>query len=185
MGILRLQTELLKMNGFSQWCYHSVCASGSPPYAAGSWETTENVTDEATFNRDGMTNTRNSHVWSLDNPHAFTKIHFQSRFSVNIWCRVFGNQDIGPFVLEERLTSERYLRFLEDELPVLLGVPLRIRPQPWLQQDGGSHFCRQATAFLNHRFRIHWTGWQVPVPWPPRSPYLIPLGHYLLVRTES
>jgi hypothetical protein len=135
--------------------------------------------EEVTFGGDGRTSTRNSHVWSLDNLHTSTETHFQSRFSVNIWCRVFGNQDIGPFVLEERLTSERYLRFLEDELPVLLGVPLRIRPQPWLQQDGGSHFCRQATAFLNHRFRIHWTGWQVPVPWPPRSPYLSPLDYYL------
>jgi len=50
-----------------------------------------------------------------------------SRFSVNIWCGVIGSQVIGPSALEARLTSERYLRFLEDELSVLLDVPLHIR----------------------------------------------------------
>jgi hypothetical protein len=31
--------------------------------------------------------------------------HFQSRFLVTMWCCIIGNQFIGPFVLEERLTS--------------------------------------------------------------------------------
>jgi hypothetical protein len=53
--------------------------------------------------------------------------NFQDRFSVNIWGGVFGSQDIGPFVFEKRLTSERYLRFLEDVLPVLLNIPTHIR----------------------------------------------------------
>jgi hypothetical protein len=76
--------------------------------------------------------TRNSHVWSLDNTHGSTETHFQSRFPVNIWCGVTGSQIIGPFVLEERLTSERYFRFLEDELPVMLHVALHIRRELWL-----------------------------------------------------
>jgi len=29
------------------------------------------------FNRDGMSDTQNSHVWSLDNPHAFMETQFQ------------------------------------------------------------------------------------------------------------
>jgi len=52
--------------------------------------------------------------------------HFQSCFSVDIWCGVIESQVIGPFVLEERLTSERYLRFLEGNLPMLLDVLLHI-----------------------------------------------------------
>jgi len=48
--------------------------------------------------------------------------HFKSRFPVNIFCDVVECQVIGPFALQERLTSERYLRFLEDELPVLLEM---------------------------------------------------------------
>jgi hypothetical protein len=63
-------------------------------------------TDEAMFNTDGMTNTRSSHVWSLDNTHAYTETHFQSRFPVNILCGVTGSQAIGPFVLRQCLTSK-------------------------------------------------------------------------------
>jgi hypothetical protein len=73
-----------------------------------------------------MTNTGNSHVWSHHNPRVSMETHFQSCFSVDIWCGVIESQVIGPFVLEERLTSERYLRFLEGNLPMLLDVLLHI-----------------------------------------------------------
>jgi hypothetical protein len=112
---------------------------------------TENLfTDESTFNGDGMTNTWNSHVWSLDDPHASTETHSLSRFSVNVWCGVIGSQVMGPSELEERLTSESYLRFLEDELLMLLDdVPLHIRRELCLQQDGATnHFGRQVTEIL-------------------------------------
>ena len=39
-------------------------------------------TDESHFNRDGVNNTRNSHVWADDNPHATVESNFQQRFSV-------------------------------------------------------------------------------------------------------
>ena len=49
-------------------------------------------------------------------------------FSANVWCAVLGDQLIGPFNLEGRLTGEAYLRFLQEELPRLLeDVPLNIR----------------------------------------------------------
>jgi hypothetical protein len=79
-------------------------------------------TDEAAFNRDGTTNTLNSHIWWPDNPHASKD--FQSCFSVTIWCGVIENQLIGQSVLEVRLISEPYPRFPKDELPVLLDIPL-------------------------------------------------------------
>jgi hypothetical protein len=63
----------------------------------------------------------------LDNPHASTETHFQICFSVNIWFGIIGKQLIGLFVLEDRLTSENYLHFLEGEWPVLLDVPLHMR----------------------------------------------------------
>jgi len=56
---------------------------------------------------------------------------------VNIFCDVIGSQVIGPFVLQERLTSEGYLCFLEDELPYLLDDdPSHVRRELWLQQGG-------------------------------------------------
>jgi hypothetical protein len=70
-------------------------------------------TDEATLNRDGMTNTRNSYVWSLDNSNASTETHFQRHFSGNIWYGVIGSQVIRTFVLEEGLASKSHLHFLK------------------------------------------------------------------------
>jgi hypothetical protein len=67
--------------------------------------------------------------------------HYQSRFSFNIWSGIIEIQLIEPFVLEDRVTSERCLSVLEDELPVLLeDVPLHIRREKWLQQDGTTSF---------------------------------------------
>jgi len=54
--------------------------------------------------------------------------NFQKNFSVNIWCSIIGSQITGTFVHEERLTSDPCLRFLEDDLPLLLGdVPYHIK----------------------------------------------------------
>lgn len=67
-------------------------------------------TDEAIFSRDCIINTRNTHVCSYDIPHE-TK---ETRFSENIWCVIIGKQLIGQVVLEDRLTSQRYLHFLRN-----------------------------------------------------------------------
>jgi hypothetical protein len=79
----------------------------------------------AMFNRDRMTNTWNSYVWSFS---TFSHIHrntfAEPFFLVNIWHGGTESQIIVPFVLEEHLTSEHYYPFLEDELPVFLDVPL-------------------------------------------------------------
>lgn len=74
-------------------------------------------TDEATFTRDGINNTRNLHLWSEENPHATVDTHFQERFSVNVWCGLIDNHLIGPVVLPHRLTGPTYLHFLENKLP--------------------------------------------------------------------
>ena len=37
-------------------------------------------TDKATFIRNGINNTRNSHRWSHENPHGTVETHFQRRF---------------------------------------------------------------------------------------------------------
>jgi hypothetical protein len=48
-------------------------------------------TDEASFTRDGVNNSRNVHTWSHDNPHATTVTNFHMRFSLNVWGGVIGN----------------------------------------------------------------------------------------------
>jgi len=41
-------------------------------------------TDESQFNRNGVNNTHNSHVWADENPHTTVESNFQQRFSVNV-----------------------------------------------------------------------------------------------------
>ena len=61
-------------------------------------------TDEASFTRDGINNSRNVHTWSHENPHETRVTNFQRRFSLNVWCGVLGNRLIGPFVFHNNLT---------------------------------------------------------------------------------
>ena len=122
-------------------------------------------TDEAQFNRDGVNNTHNSHVWGDENPHATVESNFQQRFSVNVWCAVLDDQLIGPFILEGRLTGETCLRFLQEELLQLLEyVPLDKRSRMYFQHDGASpHSSRGVTNFLNYRFPGRWIGRSPPL----------------------
>jgi hypothetical protein len=64
-------------------------------------------TDEVQFNRDGVNNTHNSHVWADENRHATVESNFQLYFSANVWCAVLDNQLIGSFTLEGHLTDRK------------------------------------------------------------------------------
>ena len=74
-------------------------------------------TDEVSFTRDGINNSRNVHTWSHENPHETRVTNFPRRFSVNVWCDVLGNRLIGPFVFHSNLTGNTYEAFLRNELP--------------------------------------------------------------------
>lgn len=136
-------------------------------------------TDEATFTRNGINNSRNDHRWSEDNPHASVETNFQLKFSVNVWCGMIDNKLIGPFVLPERLTAARYLEFLRNELPILLeDIPLATRANMFLQHDGApAHYGREVTQYLNQTFAERWIGRGAPISWPARSPDLNPLDY--------
>ena len=50
----------------------------------------------------------------------------------------------------------------------------------YFQHDGASPHCtRHVRDYLNESFTNHWLGRGGPVTWPPRSPDLTPLDHYL------
>lgn len=137
--------------------------------------------DEAQFTRDGINNCHNEHRWSDENLHATFERNFQHRFSINVWCGMLNDQLFGPFVLNERLTGDGYLRFLEDHLTHMLDdVPLIVRHRMFFQHDGAPpHFSRRVRNFLNNRFPDRWIGRGGPQAWPPRSPDLNPLDYCL------
>lgn len=136
--------------------------------------------DEAAFRRDGVINSHNLHIWDDENPHAIIQANHQVRFQINVWAGIIGNHLVGPFVLENRLNGESYLRFLQEELPNLLeNVPLETRRNMWYMHDGAPpHFPIIVRQHLNNTFGQSWIGRGGPVAWPPRSPDLNPLDFF-------
>ena len=139
-------------------------------------------TDEATFTRNGINNTRNSHRWSRENPHGTVETNFQSCFSVNVWCGMIDDVLIGPVILDGRMTGQNYLDFMQNELPEQLeNVPLTTRIAMYFQHDGApSHYTRHVMQHLNDTFPNRWIGRGSTINWPLRYPDLTPLDFCLL-----
>lgn len=144
-------------------------------------------TDEATFTREGIFNSHNSHVWEVENPHAVTFRSDQHKFAINIWAGIVGDHLIGPYLLPPRLTGAVYQQFLQNVLPDLLDdVPLIIRRNMWFQHDGApAHFSMLARQYLTEHFPNRWIGRGGPVHWPARSPDLNPLDFFLWGHIKS
>jgi hypothetical protein len=136
-------------------------------------------TDEAMFTRESVFNYHNEHVWAGQNAHAARKSHLQRNFSVNLWAGIVGGTLFGPHMLPARLTGELYLRFLDNDLPLLLeNVPLDIRGRMWYMHDGApTHFSRVIRGYLDEHYPQRWIGRGGPVAWQPRSPDLNPLDY--------
>jgi len=125
-------------------------------------------TNEASFTRDGINNSRNLHMWSHDNPHETSVTKFQRRFSVNVWCGLLCNKLIVPFVFDNSLTGNTYEVFLRNGLRGLLEdiLLLMIRSQIYFQHDGTPpHYTRHLREYLNESFSNRWLGCG-PVAWP-------------------
>lgn len=138
-------------------------------------------TDEASFTREGVFNTHNSHVWANQNPHGTTVRAAQQRFAVNVWTGIVGDCLLGPYLLPSRLDCANYLIFLQTVLPGLMNeVPAVILRRMWFQHDGApAHFANDVRCYLTRKFGAQWIGRGGPVCWPPRSPDLSPIDFFV------
>ena len=111
-----------------------------------------------------------------------------SFFSINVWCGMIDDMLIGPVILDDRMTGQNYLDFLQNELAKQLeDVPLSTRIATYFQHDGApSHYTRHVMQHLNDTFPNRWIGRGSTINWPPRSPDLSPLDFYLwgLMKSE-
>lgn len=137
--------------------------------------------DEAIFKNDGQVNRHNMHYYATENPHWVRQIDFQHPWSLNVWGGILNDEVIGPFFFEDTLNANRYLNFLEDQLPVLLeNVNLQTRHNLWYQHDGAPpHHARIVRRFLNNWRGERWIGRSGPIAWPARSPDLTPIDFFL------
>jgi len=137
--------------------------------------------NETLFTREGIFNSHNMHLWSDENPTATRLRSFQIRWKRNLWAGIMGTEILGPVVLPDVLTGERYVELLRENLPDFLEeVPLLERNKIVFQQDGaGPHNARIVTNYLNEQFPRRWMGRYGPIRWPARSPDLNPLDFFL------
>lgn len=94
------------------------------------------------FTRVGLYNVHNEHWWSYRSykyPQVIRENDHQVRFSANVWVGIVGNNIIGPYFIEGRLTGGNYLEMLRgivrdglDDVPLALINHREI----YFQQDG-------------------------------------------------
>ena len=91
---------------------------------------------------------------------------------MNVWCGIINDLLIGPVIVEDRMTGDSSLHFLQHELPEQLeDVPLDTRRHMYLQQDGSPiHYTRKVTQHLNNTYPNRWIGRGSLIHWPARSP---------------
>ena len=102
--------------------------------------------------------------------------NFQRRFSINVWCGMIDDMLIVPVILDDRMTGQNYLDFLQNELPKQLqDVPLATRIAMYFQHDEApSYYTQHAMQHLNETFPNRWIGRGGTINWPPISPDLTP-----------
>lgn len=137
--------------------------------------------DESRFHNNGTVNRHNSHYWSQENPKWVREGHFQQMWGINVWCGLFNGGLIGPYFYQDTLTGERYLHFLQNDLPELLDeIPLNELSLMWWQQDGAPpHFHGEVRRYINEIFPERWIGRNGTIHWPARSPDMSPLDFFL------
>lgn len=137
-------------------------------------------TDECTFTLNNHPNTQNYRYWATENPHVYVNTHTQYRQQVNVWAGILGNNIIGPFFIEGRLTGERYLQLLMENICPNIDAVADDMHTIWYQQDGApAHYYQPVRDFLNEHFENSWIGREGYIRWPPRSPDLSPNDFFL------
>jgi len=83
---------------------------------------------------------------------------------------------IGPIILDECMTGQDYLDFLQNGLPEQLeDVPLDTWIAMYYQDDTApSPYTRLVWQHLNDTAYNRWIGRSSTINWPPRSPDLMP-----------
>jgi len=79
---------------------------------------------------------------------------------VNIWCGIINDMLIGPVIVEDQMTGDSYLHFLQNDLPEQLeDGPLDTRRHIYLQHNGAQiHYTRMVIQYLNNMYPNWWIG---------------------------
>ena len=144
--------------------------------------------DEATFHVCGKANRHNVRIWGTENPHA-TMEHVRDSPKVNLFWAVSSCQVYGPFFFAEpTVTGISYL----DMLQLWLMPQLQENSEVFIfQQDGAPpHFHFDVGAQISANLPGRWIrrashNDSPLLPWPPRSPDLIPCDFFYGITSRN
>jgi hypothetical protein len=78
-----------------------VQSSVSPTLRCRTWTThLRAYTDEASFTRENIINSCNSHVWAVENSHPTIRQGHQRRVFISVWCGIPHVLVLGPYMLD-------------------------------------------------------------------------------------
>jgi hypothetical protein len=92
-----------------------------------------------------------------NNNNVAVEENFQRRFSVNVWCGIFGDRLVGPFFIDSSLNQTKYHYLLSNEISNFLDeIPLAVLNRVVFHQDGAiPHNAHMNFVFLN---RLNYVG---------------------------
>ena len=143
-------------------------------------------TDVACFTRDGYFNSRNSHIWDDENPHAvFMRVH-QARFNLNIWGGILGDYLLGRVIIPDRFNG----KLTCNSSRTCFRCSWKRYPLQYGEKCGSNMIALQPAStstseVLNRVYSRKWIGRGGPVAWPARSPNLTPLDFFLWGHVKS
>ena len=148
------------------------------------------IGDEATFPMNAKVNSRNVRKYAPKGqpPENFNYDLPESREKLVVWVGLMGNGTIiGPVIMEENMTGQRYLDMINDVVVPELIRNVRYQEnnngsitRVWWFQDGAPcHRARIVRDRLQQLFPRRLVGIGHATEYPPRSPDLTPLDFYL------
>jgi len=130
--------------------------------------------DEASFFVNGCVTLRNCYFWGEKNPKIlFKKTVGKER--VTVWCGMTADRLIGPFLLNDTMNADRYLRMLEEDVWPLIRNEQGLK---FMQDGAPPHFANRVRQWLDIHFQNKWIGRGGPIHWPARSPDLTPCDFF-------
>ena len=133
---------------------------------------------EACLKLNGRMNRHNCVYWSDSNPHEILQRELNLP-GVTVWGGLCISGLIGPFFFDNTVTTESYLKMLNEKLwPIVSNRD--DYADLYFQQDGApAHYAVSVRKWLDEHFPGRWIGRRGAVEWPSRSPDLTPLDFFL------
>lgn len=126
--------------------------------------------DEKTFEQFGHPNRQNDVIWEESPDNVPESLSVKHPAKVHVWGSMSYYGTLEPYLFEENLTSELYVKILKNRMPDAAAL---FPGGVWmLQQDSDpKHTSKQTTAWL----RSNVPAFIPKAHWPPNSPDLNPM----------